>query len=333
LLSVSKLSAHVISVGNLTTGGTGKTPLVEFVARSLARQNRRVCVLTRGYRRDNPNRQILVSDGGRILSGVGAAGDEPMLLARNLLGSAAVICNADRYDAGVWASGNLGCDTFVLDDGFQHLQLARDFNILVVDATQAWESAHLLPWGNLRESRKAVSRAECVIITRTDQGETGSDLQKEIKRLAPDTPVFTSRMTVRGFQNLKDYSTENELPPVAVTQVPQRLAAFCGIANPTSFFKLLERANCQTSQTTIFPDHHRYTQTDVSRIVAEAQNAGLEYLVTTAKDAVKLQSLSVELPCYVMEIEVSIDDEQGFLELLNASLPGFTSGKTDQKMR
>ena len=152
LLSVSKLAAHVISVGNLTTGGTGKTPLVEFVARSLARQNRRVCVLTRGYRRENPNRQILVSDGERMLAAVGAAGDEPMLLARNLMGSAAVICNADRYEAGVWASGNLSCDTFVLDDGFQHAA-GRHFNILAVDATQAWESATLL--GQFAEPRKA----------------------------------------------------------------------------------------------------------------------------------------------------------------------------------
>ena len=179
LLRVSKLAAHVISVGNLTTGGTGKTPLVEFVSSSAGASE---CP---GLRADSrlparrmPNRQILVSDGERILAGVGAAGDEPMLLARNLLGSAAVICNADRYDAGVWANGNLGCDTFVLDDGFQHLQLARHFNILVVDATQPWQSAHLLPWGHLRESRKAVSRAECVVITRTDQSEHGSESTK-----------------------------------------------------------------------------------------------------------------------------------------------------------
>ena len=135
-------------------------------------------------------------------------------------------------------------------------------------------------------------------------------------------------MTVRGFQNLKDYSTENELPPVVVTEVPQRLAAFCGIANPTSFFKLLESANYQPAQTTVFPDHHRYTQADVSHIVAEAQNAGLEYLVTTAKDAVKLQSLSVELPCYVLEIEVSIDDEAQFLELL---YPHFQTNRSRMK--
>ena len=144
LFSVSKLDAPVISVGNITTGGTGKTPLVEWICRVLAEEGKRVCVLTRGYRRQNPNEQVVVSDGHRILADVAAAGDEPLLLARNLLGIAAVVCNSNRSEAGRWAIKNLQSEVFVLDDGFQHLQLARDLNIVTIDATNPWGGG-LLP--------------------------------------------------------------------------------------------------------------------------------------------------------------------------------------------
>src|SRR5712692_8004430 len=128
LLQVSKLEAPVISIGNITTGGTGKTPLVEWVARSLAREGKTVCILTRGYRRANPNQRVVVSDGKRVLASELAAGDEPRLLAENLVGAAAVIGDADRFAAGRWAIRELGANAIVLDDGFQHLRLARDLN-------------------------------------------------------------------------------------------------------------------------------------------------------------------------------------------------------------
>ena len=169
VLKLSTLDAPVISVGNITTGGTGKTPLVEWVARALDRQGRKVCILTRGYGRENPNIRIVVSDGQRILANELEAGDEPRLLAENLLGLAAVISDADRFAAGQWANKEFGSDVFILDDGFQHLRLVRDLNIVTIDATNPWGGGRLLPYGRLREPRGVLSRADCVVITRADQ--------------------------------------------------------------------------------------------------------------------------------------------------------------------
>src|SRR5688500_192500 len=153
LFEVTKLAAPVISIGNLTTGGTGKTPLVEWVCRVLARDKRKVCILTRGYGRANPGVRVVVSDAFTVLATATEAGDEPFLLAQNLKGLAAVISDADRAAAGKWALENLGAEVLVLDDGFQHLGLARDLNILTIDATNPWGGGRLLPYGSLREPR------------------------------------------------------------------------------------------------------------------------------------------------------------------------------------
>src|SRR5258708_3939351 len=133
LFQVHKINAPVISVGSLTTGGTGKTPLVEWIARAMARREKRVCILTRGYGRQRPGRQVLVSNGAEILSDARETGDEPLVLAEKLKGEAAVICDADRVAAARWAIENLETELFVLDDGFQHLRLARDYNIVAID--------------------------------------------------------------------------------------------------------------------------------------------------------------------------------------------------------
>src|SRR5687768_4429573 len=152
-LSVSTLDAPVISVGNLTTGGTGKTPLVEWVCHVLAggdaRQDtcKKVCVLTRGYGRENPRTQVVVSNGAELLTNVQQAGDEPFLLAKDLIGIAGVVANSDRVAAGRWAATNLNAQCFVLDDGFQHLGLARDLDIVIIDATNPWGGGSLLPAG------------------------------------------------------------------------------------------------------------------------------------------------------------------------------------------
>ncbi len=180
LFSVSKLPVPVISVGNITTGGTGKTPLVEWVCRVLANQikkDAKVCVLTRGYGRANPQEQVLVSDGTKVFADEREAGDEPLLLARNLLGVAAVIANADRVAAGQWAIGSLGAQAFVLDDGFQHLRIERDLDIVTIDATNPWGDGGLLPHGRLREEATGLSRADCVVITRSEQVENLTYLQ------------------------------------------------------------------------------------------------------------------------------------------------------------
>src|SRR5215467_484235 len=194
----TKLDRPVISIGNITTGGTGKTPLVEWVARTIAAQSKKVCILTRGYGRKDPHLQVIVSDGYGVLASPSEAGDEPYLLATKLTGQAAVISSADRIAAGEEAIKDFGTECFVLDDGFQHLRLARDLNIVTIDATNPWGGGSLLPYGRLRESPEGLSRADCIVLTRCDQVESVEGLREEILRLTGERPIFQSHMrTVR----------------------------------------------------------------------------------------------------------------------------------------
>jgi tetraacyldisaccharide 4'-kinase len=309
--SVSRLAAPVISVGNLTTGGTGKTPLVEWVCKAVARETgKRVCVLTRGYRRPNPQSQVVVSDGATVLAGALESGDEPYLLAQNLIGVAAVISNPDRLTAGDWAIKNLGSEVFVLDDGFQHLQLARDLDIVTIDATNPWSSGSSLRYGRLREPRAGLSRADCVVITRTEQVGDTTSIRSTIRQLAEATPVLCSRMVMSGIRKLDNL---NEIDPQCVDKadlLAQPLGAFCGVGNPESFFNQLRYEGFTTTFTRAFPDHHSYSQTDITRLVNEVKAAGATALITTAKDAIKLSTLHLGLPCYVFDIQISIDDDE-----------------------
>jgi len=317
LLSVSRLPAPVISIGNLTTGGTGKTPLVEFVARRLAESGRRICILTRGYGRANPGRQVLVSDGESVLADAIDAGDEPRVLAENLRGLSAIISNAYRYKAGIWALENLKPDAFILDDGFQHLQLRRDLNIAVIDATQPWGNGHLLPWGQLREKPKGLARADCIVLTRTDQRNDLATLRSEIATLSENKPIFTSRMRWLRFRKLSDDIPENSI--VSLDGIPQPVAVLCGIGNPTAFLKQLTAMDLEQIDKSVFADHHDYNQQELNRIVEKARKSGAQCLITTAKDAVKLKKLRFDLPCFIFDIEIAIDNEARFLELVRAA--------------
>ena len=293
----TRLDRPVISVGNITTGGTGKTPLVEWVARTIAAAGKKVCILTRGYGRDNPDRQVVVSDGTNVLANPSEAGDEPFLLATNLAGVAAVISNADRIEAAKGAIRHLGTDCFVLDDGFQHLRLERDLNILTIDATNPWGGGHLLPYGRLREPLSGLSRADCVVITRADQANNLDTLRDQIRGLTANAPIFQSRMRIKN------------LPET----IPTPVAAFCGVGNPQSFFNQIPH---EVVLQKTFPDHHRYSQTDVDSLIEAARRAGAHSLITTAKDAVKLKSLSFSLPCFVLEIEPQIESEAELTRLV-----------------
>lgn len=311
LLPTTKLPAPVISIGNITTGGTGKTPLVEWVCRTLALKPGKVCILTRGYGRPNPGSRVIVSDGSTVLTSAAEAGDEPFLLAQNLRGLAAVISDSNRISAGKWAIDNLGAEVFVLDDGFQHLALARDLNILTIDATNPWGGGKILPAGRLREPLAGLSRADCVVLTRADQSEELVDLEEEIRRLIGARPLVTSKMIVQGISRI---GTE-----LLDASCPQPAAAFCAVGNPESFFQLLRRSGINLVFTRTFRDHHHYTQADVDSLVHEATKAGAQSMITTAKDSVKLQQSKFELPCYVLKIEISMDDELRLSQMVHAA--------------
>ncbi|MGH9969040.1 MAG: tetraacyldisaccharide 4'-kinase [Pyrinomonadaceae bacterium] len=314
LLAVTKLDAPVISVGNITTGGTGKTPLVEWVCRVLARDKRKVCILTRGYGRANPGARVVVSDGVTVQATGAEAGDEPFLLAQSLNGLAAVISDQDRVAAGRWAIQNLGMEVFVLDDGFQHLRLSRDLNILTVDATNPWGGGTLLPHGRLREPRREASRADCVVITRADQTADLVSLQEEIGGLIDSRPMFNSRMRVKCLTNMTSGLPEE------ITALPQPFTAFCAIGNPQAFFDQLRRAEIRLAFTRAFQDHHRYTREDVESLLQMSDKFGAQSMITTAKDAVKLTALNLEIPCYVLNIEISIEREHELVEMIEAAI-------------
>lgn len=314
LFRVSHPGVPVISVGNITTGGTGKTPLVEWVCRTIAsadpNERKRICVLTRGYGRKNPEAQVVVSNGTDLLANEREAGDEPLLLARNLLGVAAVIANRDRLAAAEWAVGSLKTEVFVLDDGFQHLRIGRDLNIVALDATNPWGGGETLPYGRLREPISGLVRADCIVITRTDQVEEWQSVKRTIQQIAPGVPVFSSRMLTAGFRDLRGAGVDRS------EILSQPLGAFCGVGNPISFLRHLEAEGCRLVFTRSFPDHHRYERFDIDRLIEETRKSGATALITTAKDAIKLQSFDLPIPCYVLEIQIAIDEERRLVEMI-----------------
>ena len=314
LFQVIKLDVPVISVGNITTGGTGKTPLVEWLCRTLAREGRKVCILTRGYGRTNPRKRVLVSDGANVLSNPADGGDEPFLLAQNLKGIASVISDPDRVAAGQWAIRELGSEVFVLDDGFQYLRLARDLDILTIDATNPWGGGSLLPYGRMREPKSGISRADCVVITRSDQGES-TLVEIEVRKFLGSQPILMSEMKTVGIKGLTSMSLE------VSALAGQTVAAFCAIGNPKSFFEHLRGEGYNVVFTRFFADHHNYDQSDVDRLIQDAKQHGAKHLITTSKDAVKLQALNFDVPCHILEIEISIKDTVKFLEVLHNAVP------------
>ncbi|HEX7313203.1 MAG TPA: tetraacyldisaccharide 4'-kinase [Pyrinomonadaceae bacterium] len=315
-LKSERVGAPVVSIGNLTVGGTGKTPLVEWTARALAREGLRACVLTRGYGRADESRRVVASDGARVLAEVEECGDEPRLLAESLLGAASVVCDRDRVAAARWAREELGAEVFVLDDGFQHLRIARDLDIVTLDATAPWGGGHMLPRGRLREPPSGLARADCVVITRAELATDLEGLRAEVVRVSGGrAEVFTSRVRTKGLRPLsKEGRAEAE-----VDLESARVGAFCAVGNPDAFFEHLRREGFEVCYTRALRDHHAYTRADAEAVSREAVARGAGALLTTAKDAVKLRGLDFALPCYVVEAGLEFDDESRLLELLRAA--------------
>ena len=310
-LEAADLGARTISVGNLTVGGTGKTPLVAYLAELLIRRGEKVCILTRGYKRENPKKCVLVADGTQVLANARTAGDEPFELAQKLSGRAVIIADADRRSAGEWAKRKFDVTTFILDDGFQHRRVKRDVDIVCIDATDPWGGRKTLPNGRLRESTQSLDRADIVVITRSDLVEETVGLLLEISVLNPAVPVFTSVNQIAGIFRMNDQRKE----PV-LSDAEEPVLAFCGIGNPESFFELLRRRKFDLVFTKTFPDHHNYNQSDIDALENAANANGAKHLVTTAKDAVKLTDLNFRLPCFVVEIETVIAEAEAFEALI-----------------
>ena len=330
------LSARTISIGNITTGGTGKTPVVAYVAKILAARGEKVCILSRGYGRSEARKRVLVSDGSEIAADPSEAGDEPYELAGRLLGKAMVIADADRVSAAEWAKRKFGVTAFVLDDGFQHRKVQRDVDIVCVDATNPFGGGRLIPAGRLREPVANLDRADIVLITRSDLVSPAeiSKLKSQIERLTNGT-IFLARNEIVRVIALEEFHAKTrstlrqQIDPweAAVASIKRdegeaKILAFCALGNPRAFFKNLSnrvdgsKTRINLAATRVFPDHHIYTQIDVTELEMEAYETAASAFVTTAKDAVKLSDLSFQIPCFVVEIEVVIDAPAAFAALL-----------------
>ena len=281
-----RLPVYVLSVGNLTLGGTGKTPVVIALVDWLLAQGKRVAILSRGYRRTSTAQYLLVSDGDRLLVGPQEAGDEPFMMAQRCP-KAIVAVGADRYELGDWILARFPVDCLVLDDGFQHRGLYRDMNLLLIDATDVEGLAALVPAGRLREPLRAAARATAIVVTRADVPAQVTAVCRKLRAALGSMP--DSIQAVFRPEGLVSVVT-GALQPLSWSK--GKTAVLCsGVGNAGSFRALVERMGIQILGEVAYADHHAYTSQDVDRLRAKAVELRAELIVTTEKDACKLAEL------------------------------------------
>lgn len=309
------LGCLVVVVGNLTVGGTGKTPVVEKFARALRDRGRKVAILSRGYKSKAPPLwrkwwnaishteeppPRVVSDGRQVLLDSEQAGDEPYMLARNLPG-VLVLVDKNRVKAGAYAIKHFGCDTLILDDGFQYLPLKGRLNLLLVDKTNPFGNGRLLPRGILREPIKHLKRASYIFLTKSN-GRRDPDLEDLIREHNPEADVIECAHRPQFLRRLDG----GEQHPLAFLQ-GRRVGAFSGIAAPESFEKFIRELGGRIDFARRFLDHYRFTSDDFDSIFREAVEKQVECIVTTEKDAVRIPAgLPCPVPVYYLRLEIDI---------------------------
>jgi tetraacyldisaccharide 4'-kinase len=303
----ARLPRPVVSVGNLTTGGTGKTETVAFLCRWLLAQELIPGVLSRGYKRRSRSAQVVVSRGHGPEVSVADAGDEPFALARRLP-AAVVVVGPDRLATGRTAA-NLGADVLVLDDGFQRrFTVARDLEIVLVDAADPFGQEALLPAGRLREPLSALAQAGLLIVTRADQ-HAWENLTARLRTFAPGIPCLPARHRPVCLRAL---SGPTQLPAESLNG--RRVLAVAGIARPQAFVRTLEMLGAEVAALRAFPDHHWYTPAEVAQLRQDAARLNAE-LVCTSKDAVRLPwPEAAQEPAWALEVEIEFLQGREILE-------------------
>jgi tetraacyldisaccharide 4'-kinase len=290
-LNQKRLKAAVISIGNLSVGGTGKTPLVIWLAEKLLEQGQRIAILTRGYR------------------GTAGSSDEVELMRSRLQNRVIFGVGKNRFAEGRRIESHQAIDIFLLDDGFQHLQLARDLDIVLMDASRPVGGQPLLPAGPMREPISAVTRADVIVFTRTENAPGAKEAIQRFWKL----PIFAASTLLLGFRCL---GTEGPLQTITdLGSGP--FFAFCGIGNPGAFVRDLQRWGVAPAGHMFFADHHRYTLEDVRATEQAARRVGAKVLLTTEKDFYNLTGVTLPtLPVYVAAIDLRIDGETAFLSAI-----------------
>lgn len=314
-LKSRKLPCPVISIGNMTVGGTGKTPLTIYVTGLLKRLGYKVAVISRGYRGDKEQSRGIVSNKSKILLSPDAAGDEPYLMAVKLEG-VPVLVGRDRFEIGMLAIREFAPDVLVLDDAFQHLQLYRDLDLVLLDAVRPFGNGHLLPRGVLREPLNQLVRGDAFILTRLDPVKSVSDLPL-FDKLAEEKPVFRCKHVPDVVRGVK-----GSLQPAPLEQAEEatygldflkgrRVLAFAGIAGNEDFRMMIADLGCDVASFLAFPDHHRYSDQDLKMILRSADQSGVDCLLTTEKDYVRIaHRISWPLELLALGIKISFGEQE-----------------------
>ena len=325
------LPGFVVSVGNITAGGTGKTPAVAMLAKWALNEGHRVAILSKGYGGRYKQEVLEVSDGNRIYADSQTAGDEPVLLARAGSGSP-VIISKNRYMAGMYAYEKFGSDFFILDDGFQHLGLERDLDLALIDSYDPFGNTHLLPWGPLREPLSQLGRADCLILTRFSRVESaerrGQGAERKaihhvsdaigspqetlafLKERFPSTPVF--RADHIPDRVVFPFSGESHSPEFLIGK---RVLAFAGIANPEQFQESLTELGADVVQFMGFRDHYSFDEDEIRELIQMKERIGAGYLLTTEKDWMRIAPLALNK-------DMRMHDALAYLSIKFAFLPG-----------
>lgn len=284
LANTAWLERPCISVGNITTGGTGKTPLIAWLAKELASQGKKVAILSRGYKGD-------------------AGGNDELKMTSQACPQAICIANPDRVSAGRYAIQEHGADVILLDDAFQHRRIGRDLDIVLLDASCPLGYGHVLPRGLLRESAGGLQRATLLIITHVSKTtpQQLAELKKRCRELNPDAEIL-------GCEHRPTMLADEQGRTEEISQLSgATVVAFAGIGNPDGFVQTLSQLGAKPIRTIRYPDHHRYTVSDCREISHTAQLVGAEFLVTTEKDMVKLTRLSFDWPVPLRCLRIKID--------------------------
>lgn len=300
-----RINCKVISVGNITPGGTGKTVLVEFIARYLKQQGHKVAILSRGYKRNKAaDNEISTMDSK-------AMGDEPYMLSRSL-GDVPVIVDADRVRAGELVIDKYGVDTVILDDAFQQWKIKKDLEIVTIDANNPFGNRHLMPRGLLREPLSSLKRADVFVLTKVNLKGDVQDTENFLRRINSDALIFESAHKPAGFYDINKPEELLNADMLSLTAV----ALVSGIGDPQSFENLIRGLGIDFGLSFRFADHHNYTQEDLNRITLNCEAKKIDTVVTTEKDMVRLEGLSLsacKLRILVLRINLGfINDEQGF---------------------
>ncbi len=307
ILNRNAVSCRVISLGNITVGGTGKTPTVCWLAGCLKNEGFRTVVINRGYLGSRTQSVQVVSDGEKILVSAEEVGDEAFMLAEKLSGIP-VLAGKDRVAAARIAVDVFNAQVVILDDGFQYLKLKKDLEIVLVNASNPFGNGFLLPRGTLREPLSALGRASLILLTKTDSApENINELEERIAIINPDVRIFRSSFKPAGIKNVK---TQQH---VALDRLGGKKAvALCSIGDPANFFSTLELLNVVLLKKLVFSDHHSYDEDDYKTIDKWAQSS--DCLITTEKDIAKINSDVIQNDkFYQLEIEQVVDNPELFL--------------------